>query len=170
MNDLFAALVIQHGLRDHRYRFRTIPASFVFLEAIEVLGHLQFTHVMKTPDPNDSTRLIATRTTTTFTMSPDMARTLSQHFVASRLLENAIDPTNHNLKDKAIYVLSPKGKHTVIDFSKRAQVTIKQMEKALNSIESFPIVNLDRLPQHDDHLAFARPNMTLAFKVSLKIW
>ncbi|KAG2221593.1 hypothetical protein INT45_005167 [Circinella minor] len=167
LNDLFAALVIQHGLRDHRYRFRTIPASFVFLEALEVLGHLQFTHVMKTPDPNDATRLIATRTTTTFTMSPDMARTLSRHFVASRLLENSIDPTNHTLKDKAIYILSPKGKHTIIDFSKRAQVSIKQMEKALNTIDSFPIVNLERLPQHDDQLAFARPNMTLAFKTMM---
>ncbi|KAI9244678.1 hypothetical protein BDA99DRAFT_566138 [Phascolomyces articulosus] len=167
LNDLFAALVIQHGLRDHRYRFRTIPASFVFLEAIEVLGHLQFTHVMKAPDPNDPTRLIATKTTTTFTMSPHMARTLGQHFCTSRLLENAIDPTNHALKDKVIYILSPKAKYMITDFSQRAQVSIKQMEKALSATESFGIVQLERLPQHDDQLAFARPNMTLAFKTMM---
>ncbi|KAI9494327.1 hypothetical protein BDB00DRAFT_818740 [Zychaea mexicana] len=167
LNDLFAALVIQHGLRDHRYRFRTIPASFVFLEAIEVLGHLQFTHVMKTADPADPSRLIATRTTTTFTMSPNMARTLGQYFCTSRLLENAIDPVNHSLKDKVIYILSPKGKYVIEDFSQRAQVPIKQMEKALSSVDSFNIVTLERLPQHDDQLAFARPNMTLAFKTMM---
>ncbi|KAI8139438.1 hypothetical protein BJV82DRAFT_627234 [Fennellomyces sp. T-0311] len=167
LNDLFAALVIQHGLRDHRYRFRTIPASFVFIEGIEVLGHLQFTHVMRTPDPADPSRVIATRTVTTFTMAPKMARTLGQHFCASRLVENAIDPANHNLRDKAIYIMTPKSKFFIQDFSQRAQVSIKHMEAGLSRIDSFNIVRLERLPQHDDQLAFSRPNMTLAFKTMM---
>lgn len=130
-----------------------------------MLGHLQFTHVMKTPDPANPSRLIATRTTTTFSMSPNMARTLSQFFATSRLIENAVDPTNRVMKDKAIWVLTPKGKFALQNFSRRAQVSIESMHSALAKIDSFDVVVLERLPEHDDKLAFARPNMTLAFKV-----
>ncbi|CDH57913.1 probable regulator of g-protein signalingprotein [Lichtheimia corymbifera JMRC:FSU:9682] len=167
LNDLFAALVIQHGLRDHRYRFRTIPNSFVFAEAIEVLGHLQFTHIIKAPDPADPSRLIATRTTTTFSMSPKMGKTLAQHFATSRLLENAIDPSNRVMKDKAIWLLSPKGKYVIQDFSHRARVSIQSLQSALTKIDAFNVVVLERLSDRDDRLAFARPNMTIAFKTMM---
>lgn len=157
--------MIQHGLRDHRYRFRTIPNSFVFAEAIEVLGHLQFTHIIKAPDPADPSRLIATRTTTTFSMSPKMGKTLAQHFATSRLLENAIDPSSRVMKDKAIWLLSPKGKYVIQDFSHRARVSIQSLQPALSKIDAFNVVVLERLADRDDRLAFARPNMTIAFKV-----
>lgn len=157
--------MIQHGLRDHRYRFRTIPASLVYSEAIDILGNLQFTHTMRTPDPADPTRLIATKTTTTFSMSPNMAMVLGQHFVTSRLIENAVDPTSRTIKERTIFVLTPKGKYAIQDFSQRAQVSIQAMQERLAKIDSFPIVVLERLPDHHDKLAFARPNMTLAFKV-----
>ncbi|KAI7884558.1 hypothetical protein K492DRAFT_142726 [Lichtheimia hyalospora FSU 10163] len=167
LNDLFAALVIQHGLKDHRYRFRTISNSFVLNEAIQVLGHLQFTHISKTPDPAHPTRLIATRTTTTFTMSPHMARTLGQYFATSRLLENAVDPTNRVMKDKVIWILTPKAKFVIQDFAKRAQVSIAHIQPALLKIESFNVAVLERLHDHDDMIAFARPNMTIAFKTMM---
>ncbi|KAI9314575.1 regulator of G protein signaling domain-containing protein, partial [Dichotomocladium elegans] len=164
---LFAALIIQHGLRDHRYRFRNIPNSFVLAEAIGILGNLQFTHLMKKPDPLDPTRRITTRTTTTFSMSPHMAKTLGQHFVNSRLFENAVDPTNRVLKDKSIWIITPKGKFAIQAFGYRAGVSLKDLQPALVKIESFDIVVLERLSDHDDMIAFARPNMTVVFKTMM---
>lgn len=165
MFDLYAALLIQLPLTDHRSLFRTYPSSFTTDEAVKCLADLKFTHIVRTPDPSDPTRQLATRTTTTFSMTPPMAKALGQHLLNARLIENAADPQNRTMKDKGIWQPTPKGKFMIQEFSKRAHVPISHMQQPLSRVESFKIFAFERLAE-DDKLAFSRANMTEAFKVN----
>ncbi|KAL0079297.1 regulator of G protein signaling domain-containing protein [Phycomyces blakesleeanus] len=164
--DIFGAFLIQTPLKDHRSIFRTYPNSITTDEAVLTLSDLKFVHVIRTPDPNDPNVQIATRTTTTFSMTREMAKTLGQHMLNSRLAENAADPQNRTMKDRATWYVTPKGKYMVQDFSQRAGVSISHIQKSLDRIDSFRIVKFDRLIDTDS-LSFARPNMTTAFKTMM---
>lgn len=165
--DLFSALLIQQPLADHRSFLRNYPSTFTTDEAVENLGQLQFTHLVSTPNPLDQSHPLLTRTTTTFSMSRDMAKTLGQHFINARLAESATDPQNRTLKDRGIWTPTPKGKFMIQDFSQRAHVSIQHMQLPLNRIHNFQIVMFERLIG-DDQLSFSRPNMTQAFKVMME--
>lgn len=165
MFDLFSALLIQLPLKEHRSPlFRSYQNTFTTEEAAACLADLKFTHIVRTPDPADPTRQVSTRTTTTFSMSPSMAKTLGQHFLNARLIENASDPTNRTMKDKGIWQVTPKGKYMIQEFSQRAHVSISHMRENLSRIESFKIFAFERLAD-DDKLAFARTNLTAGFRV-----
>ncbi|KAI9016554.1 hypothetical protein CLU79DRAFT_837606 [Phycomyces nitens] len=164
--DIFGAFLIQTPLKDHRSLFRTYPNSITTDEAVSTFADLKFVHVMRTPDPNDPNTQITTRTTTTFSMTREMAKTLGQHILNSRLAENAADPQNRTMKDRATWYVTPKGKYMVQDFSQRAGVNIAHIQKSLDRIDSFRIVKFDRLIDTDS-LSFARPNMTTAFKTMM---
>ncbi|KAI8874658.1 hypothetical protein K501DRAFT_281113, partial [Backusella circina FSU 941] len=164
--DLFSAMMIQIPITDHRSFFRTYPNSITTDEAVEALSHLKFTHLVSTPNPNDPKTPLITRTTTTFSMSRHMAKTFGQYCINSRLAENAADPQNRTMKDRGIWYLTPKSKYMIQDFSQRAQVSIRHMQSQLATIQSFKIVQFERLPD-DDQLSFSRPNMTQAFKVMM---
>ncbi|KAI8379129.1 regulator of G protein signaling domain-containing protein [Radiomyces spectabilis] len=166
LHDLFSALLIQLPLTDHRSLFRTYHSTFTTDEAVERLNDLKFTHIVRSPDPADPSRQLATRTTTTFSMSRDMAKTLGQHFLNARLAENVTDPQNRTIKDKGIWQPTPKGKFMIQDFSQRARVSISHMQETLARIESFKIVQFERLAD-TDQLSFARANMTNAFRVMM---
>ncbi|KAI8051417.1 uncharacterized protein B0P05DRAFT_562663 [Gilbertella persicaria] len=165
--DLFAALLIQLPLSDHRSLFRTYPSTFTTDEAVECLGNLEFTNLVSTPNPLDATKPLLTRTTTTFSMSRAMAKTLGQHFINARLVENATDPQNRTMKDRGIWVPTPKGKFVIQDFSHRARVSIKHMQPHLSRIHSFHIVQFERLLD-DDQISFSRPNIMDAFKTMME--
>jgi hypothetical protein len=159
-------MMIQIPITDHRSFFRTYPNSITTDEAVEALSHLKFTHLVSTPNPNDPKNPSMTRTTTTFSMSRHMAKTFGQYCINSRLAENAADPQNRTMKDRGIWYLTPKSKYMIQDFSQRAQVSIRHMQAQLATIQSFKIVQFERLSD-DDQLSFSRPNMTTAFKVMM---
>ncbi|OAC99461.1 hypothetical protein MUCCIDRAFT_42170 [Mucor lusitanicus CBS 277.49] len=165
--DIYSALLIQQPLTDHRSLFRTYPSTFTTDEAVESLGNLEFTHLVSTPNPLDASNPILTRTTTTFSMSRAMAKTLGQHFINARLTENATDPQNRTMKDRGIWSPTPKGKCMIQDFSRRARVPIKHMQSHLARIQTFPIVQFERLLD-DDQISFSRQNMIEAFKTMME--
>ncbi|KAI8138444.1 regulator of G protein signaling domain-containing protein [Fennellomyces sp. T-0311] len=166
MFDLFSALLIQMPLTDHRSFFRTYPATFTTEEAVKCLADLKFTHVVRTPDPADPTRHLATRTTTTFSMSPFMAKTLGTHILNARLAEDALNPQNRTMKEKGIWRPTPKGKFFVQQFAKRAHVSISHMHDTLARIDSFKVFTFERLTS-DDRLAFNRNNLTNCFRTMM---
>ncbi|KAL9538539.1 hypothetical protein MBANPS3_010851 [Mucor bainieri] len=165
--DIYSALLIQQPLTDHRSLFRTYPSTFTTDEAVESLGSLEFTHLVSTPNPLDASSPILTRTTTTFSMSRAMAKTLGQHFLNARLTENATDPQNRTMKDRGIWSPTPKGKCMIQDFSRRARVPIKHMQSHLARVQTFPIVQFERLLD-DDQISFSRQNMIEAFKTMME--
>jgi len=61
-------------------------------------------------------RVIMTTTTTTFSMTHDMAKAMSQHFMDAHLIENAADPSSNLFKDRGVYQLTPKGLHVLKHF------------------------------------------------------
>ena len=164
MFDLFSALLIQMPLTEHRSFFRTYPGTFTTEEAVKSLADLKFTPVVRIPDPADPTRQIATRTTTTFSMSPDMAKALGTHILNGRLAEDALNPQNRTMKDKGIWRPTPKAKYMIQQFSKRAHVSVSHMQESMSRIDSFKIFTFDRLHK-DDQLEFNRNNMSNGFRV-----
>ncbi|KAI9256663.1 hypothetical protein BDA99DRAFT_517018 [Phascolomyces articulosus] len=164
--DLFSALLIQMPLTEHRSFFRTYAGTFTTEEAIKSLADLKFTHVVRTPDPADPTRQISTRTTTTFSMTPIMAKTLGTHVLNARLAEDALNPQNRTMKDKGIWRPTPKAKYMIQQFSKRAHVSVSHMQESMARIDSFKIFTFERLHK-DDKLAFNRPNMTNCFRTMM---
>ncbi|KAI9484721.1 regulator of G protein signaling domain-containing protein [Zychaea mexicana] len=164
--DLFSALLIQMPLTEHRSFFRTYPGTFTTEEAIKSLADLKFTHVVRTPDPADPSRQISTRTTTTFSMTPTMAKTLGTHVLNARLAEDATNPQNRTMKDKGIWRPTPKAKYMIQQFSKRAHVSVSHMQDSLTRIDTFKIFTFERL-NNDDRLAFNRTNMTNCFRTMM---
>src|ERR1044072_2639589 len=109
LHDLFATLVVSLPMETHRNLFRSYPNSFTTEEAIANLGSLKFTQSHRTPDPKDPSRIITTTTTTTFSMTKDMAKSVCQTFMDARLFENLADSSSRSFKDKSVYGLTPKG-------------------------------------------------------------
>lgn len=85
-------------------------------EACANLASLKFSQSNRSPDPKDPSRIITTTTTTTFSMSRDMAKGICQHFMDSRLIENAADLGNTLFKDRGVYMVTPKGLHVLERF------------------------------------------------------
>ncbi|KAI0245214.1 regulator of G protein signaling [Lactifluus subvellereus] len=106
--DLFATLIVSLQLTTHKQFFRSFPNSF---PRARKLASLKFSQSNRGPDPREPSRVITTTTTTTFSMTRDMAKAMSQHFMDARLIENAADPSSNLFKDRGVYVLTPKGLH-----------------------------------------------------------
>ncbi|KAE9395641.1 regulator of G protein signaling superfamily [Gymnopus androsaceus JB14] len=114
--DLFATLIVSLQLSSHKQFFRTFANSFSTDEAAQNLASLKFSQSNRGPDPREPSRVVTTTTTTTFSMTRDMAKAMSQHFMDARLIENAADPSSNLFKDRGIYVLTPKGLHVLERF------------------------------------------------------
>ncbi|KAI8332038.1 hypothetical protein BC941DRAFT_437313 [Chlamydoabsidia padenii] len=185
LHDIFAAMIFQIKIGDHRSLFRTYPASFTTEEMIEVLDHLQFTHVLRQPDPQDANKQLETKTITTFSMARTMAKQLGQHFITARLIESASDPTgNRTMKDRGIWTVTSKGKWMVYNFAERGHVAWHEQSETRQALKTVPdrtVVLLDRCDfSHDnrsldgdsensnkkdvDVISFERQNMTDAFR------
>ncbi|KAI9510975.1 regulator of G protein signaling [Russula earlei] len=117
--DLFATLVVSLQLTTHKQFFRSFPNSFSTDEAAANLASLKFSQSNRGPDPREPSRVITTTTTTTFSMTRDMAKAMSQHFMDARLIENAADPSSNLFKDRGVYILTPKGLHVLERFISR---------------------------------------------------
>ncbi|RCH93015.1 hypothetical protein CU098_003308 [Rhizopus stolonifer] len=171
--DMFAAVLLQIELTDHRIMFRAYPYTFTTAEAAQVMSSLTFIHVHRKPDPADPSRQIATRTTTTFSMDYGTAKHLLQQFLAARLIMSATDPTNWSIKDKGLWSPTLKGKYVLEEFTDSTQVEMPNtLIAALNAPYMSPgstgrLITLERLSDNDDQITFARPNMTIAFKAMM---
>lgn len=165
--------MLQIELTDHRVLFRTYPYTFTTDEAAKVLNCLKFIYIARSPDPEDPTRQIATRTTTTFSMGFSSAKNLLQEFLWARLIKNTTDPDNWYVKDRGVWSPTLKGKHVIEGFARDTQMKISErLKTALDSpsISDGPsgrLIVLDRLTENDDQLTFSRPNMTTAFSAML---
>lgn len=174
---MFSAVLLQVSLTDHRVMFRTYPYTFTTDEAAKVMSSLVFIHVHRCPDPTDPSRQVATRTTTTFSMDYATAKNLLQHFLSSRLIMSATDPTNWNVRDRGLWCPTLKGKYVMEEFTDYTQVEMTEtLIAALNAPYMSPgssgstgsrIILLDRLIDNDDQITFSRPNMTAAFKAMM---
>ncbi|THH33741.1 hypothetical protein EUX98_g472 [Antrodiella citrinella] len=114
--DLFATLIVSLELTTNRQFFRNFPNSFLTDDAARNLANLKFSQSNRGPDPREPSRIVTTTTTTTFSMTRDMAKAMCQHFMDARLIENAADPGSNLFKDRGVYVLTPKGLHVLERF------------------------------------------------------
>ncbi|GAN11475.1 conserved hypothetical protein [Mucor ambiguus] len=175
--DMFAAVLLQINLKDHRVMFRTYPYTFTTDEAAKVMESLVFIHVHRNPDPANPSRQIATRTTTTFSMDFSTAKHMLQQFLSARLIVSATDPTNWNIRDKGLWCPTLKGKYVMEEFTDSTQVEMTDtLIAALNAPYMSPgasgstgsrIITLDRMVDNDDQITFARANMTAAFRAMM---
>ncbi|KAI0356680.1 regulator of G protein signaling superfamily [Trametes cingulata] len=114
--DLFATLIVSLELTTNRQYFRSFPNSFTTDDAARNLASLKFSQSNRGPDPREPSRIVTTTTTTTFSMTRDMAKAMCQQFMDARLIENAADPGSNLFKERGVYVLTPKGLHVLERF------------------------------------------------------
>ncbi|KAI0363720.1 regulator of G protein signaling superfamily [Pilatotrama ljubarskyi] len=103
-------------LTTNRQYFRSFPNSFTTDDAARNLASLKFSQSNRGPDPREPSRIVTTTTTTTFSMTRDMAKAMCQQFMDARLIENAADPGSNLFKERGVYVLTPKGLHVLERF------------------------------------------------------
>lgn len=131
------------------------------------LGNLKFTHTTKIPDPTDPKRAIITTTTTTFSMTRDMAKTLCQHFLEAHLIECATDINNRtSFRDKGIWQVTPKGLCILEDFCSRTVVDVAHLRAPLARVVPIKVIMLERNPD-DDQMALTRKNILVLFKIMM---
>jgi GTPase-activating protein SST2 len=137
-------------METHRNLFRSYPNSFTTEEAIANLGSLKFTQSHRTPDPKHPSRIITTTTTTTFSMTKDMAKSVCQTFMDARLFENLADSNSRSFKDKSVYGLTPKGLSILEKFVNRNGIAAPHLAKLFAS-QSSPIklYYIERNPEND---------------------
>ncbi|CAG8555529.1 7173_t:CDS:1, partial [Racocetra fulgida] len=125
-------------MESHRYLFRNYSNSFTTEEAIANLGSLKFTQSHRTPDPKDPSRIITTTTTTTFSMTKEMAKSVCQTFMDSKLFVNLADSSSRSFKDRNVYGLTPKGLFILERFVARNGITAPHLTKLFAS-QTLPI-------------------------------
>ncbi|GBC03132.1 hypothetical protein RclHR1_00050040 [Rhizophagus clarus] len=150
IHDLFSTLVVSLPMETHRNLFRSYSNSFTTEEAIANLGSLKFTQSHRTPDPKDPSRIITTTTTTTFSMTKDMAKSVCQTFMDARLFENLADSSSRSFKDKNVYGLTPKGLYILERFVTRNGIAAPHLAKLFAS-QTAPIrlYFVERSPEND---------------------
>src|SRR3954452_25297532 len=138
-------------METHRNLFRSYHNSFTTEEAIANLGSLKFTQSHRTPDPKDPSRIITTTTTTTFSMTRDMAKSVCQTFMDARLFENLADSNSRSFKDKSVYGLTPKGLSILEKFVTRNGIAAPHLAKLFASSQASQIklYYIERSPDND---------------------
>jgi GTPase-activating protein SST2 len=180
--DLFATLIVSLRLTTHQQYFRRFPHSFntyvlVFFpcvhththlinsdEAAANLASLKFSQSNRGPDPRDPARIVTTTTTTTFSMTREMAKAMCQHFMDARLIENAADPGVNLFKDRGTYVLTPKGLHVLERFIAKNGMNADHLSEVF---ETQPIcmklLHLERRA-NDDEIIVSQNVITTLFR------
>jgi GTPase-activating protein SST2 len=128
------------------------------------LATLKFSQSNRGPDPRDPERIVTTTTTTTFSMTRDMAKSMAQHFMDARLIENAAEPSANLFKDRGVYQITPKGLHVLERFISRNGM---DAETLLPVFQSQPIcmklLHLERR-QSDDEIIVSQSVITALFR------
>ncbi|CAO3592267.1 unnamed protein product [Absidia cylindrospora] len=66
--------------------------------------------------------MVTTVTTTTFNMERGVGKALCQQFLWSRLMVNAVDPSNRSFRDRGLWQLDFKGSAVLLDFCQRTHM------------------------------------------------
>ncbi|KAF4619965.1 hypothetical protein D9613_005445 [Agrocybe pediades] len=162
--DLFATLIVSLNLTTHKQFFRTFPHSFTTDEAAQNLASLKFSQSNRGPDPREPSRIVTTTTTTTFSMTRDMAKAMSQHFMDARLIENATDPTSNLFKDRGTYQLTPKGLHVLERFISKNGINSDHLQPVFSSQPiCIKLLHLERRSS-DDEIIVTQSVITALFR------
>ena len=162
--DLFSTLMVSLKLDSHRVRFTRYDHSFASEEAISNLGSLKFSQSNRMPDPKDPSRIVTT-TTTTFSMTKEMARSVCQRFVDARFIE-PVDGKVYSLFPLrgSLFQLTPKGINILQRFCQRNGITTRHVLDVLDSPRNtMQLVNLERDPQ-TDKLSHDRATVEVIFR------
>lgn len=181
--DLFATLIASLELGPHKQFFRIFPYSFTTYvplnafsspylstvlsfsdEAAQNLASLKFSQSNRGPDPKDPSRVVTTTTTTTFSMTREMAKAMSQHFMDARLVENAADPQSNLFKDRGVYQLTPKGLHVLERFISKNGISSDRLQPVFGSQPiCVKLLHLERRIS-DDEIIVSQPVITTLFR------
>jgi GTPase-activating protein SST2 len=162
--DLFATLIVSLQLTSHKQFFRTFSNSFSTDEAAQNLASLKFSQSNRGPDPREPSRVVTTTTTTTFSMTRDMAKAMSQHFMDARLIENAADPSSNLFKDRGIYILTPKGLHVLERFISKNGINSDHLQEVfVNQPICIKLLHLERRSA-DDEIIVTQSVITALFR------
>ncbi|KAJ9127336.1 hypothetical protein QFC24_000743 [Naganishia onofrii] len=144
--------------------FKYYPNSFTVDEAAHNLSTLKFSQSTRSPDPADLTRIVTTTTTTTFSMTRDMAKGICQYFMDARLIENATDRSITQFKDRGVYVLTPKGLHILERFITKNGISAQNLLKVFAEQPiCMRLLHLERRA-NDDEILVTRPVLELLFR------
>lgn len=133
-------------------------------DACECLSCLKFSQSNRSADPRDPDRIITTTTTTTFSMTREMAKAMSQHFMDARLIENAADKSSNSFKERGVYVLTPKGLHVLERFISKNGVNADNLVKVFQTQPiCMKLLHLERR-QSDDEIIISQPVVTALFR------
>lgn len=143
--DLFSTLIASLPLNVHRVHFRSYPFSFTTEEAIVNLRYLKLTRSSRSQDIKDPSKIVVTTSTTTFSMTPEIAKALCQRFILSHFIESVSEKNLVIFKDKALWKLTPKGIVIVSRFVKRNGVDTPIINNLLSSsYNTMQLVILER--------------------------
>ena len=93
-----------------------------------------------------------------------MAKAMSQHFMDARLIENAIDKTSNQFKDRAVYQLTPKGLHVLERFISKNGVNAESLVKVFQSQPiCMKLLHLERRAS-DDEIIISQQVVTALFR------
>lgn len=97
-------------------------------------------------------------------MTREMAKAMSQHFMDARLIENAIDKSSNQFKDRSLYQLTPKGLHVLERFISKNGVNADNL---VNVFQTQPIcmklLHLERRAS-DDEIIISQQVVTALFR------
>jgi hypothetical protein len=166
LHDLYSALMIQMPMDTHRVLFRSYPCTFTTDEAIANLGNLKFSHSLRSPKGSKESSI--TTTTTTFSMTREMAKTLLSQFLEARLFMSASDPSNRTLKDRGVWQVTPKGLCMLEGFVDRSVVDGSHLNLLYAHVRPIKVIQLERAPL-DDALMLTRPSLTRIIKTMMGV-
>ncbi|KAI8582711.1 hypothetical protein K450DRAFT_226526 [Umbelopsis ramanniana AG] len=166
LHDLYSALMIQMPMDTHRVLFRSYPCTFTTDEAISNLGNLKFSHSLRSPKGSKESSI--TTTTTTFSMTREMAKTLLTQFLEARLFMNASDPSNRTLKDRGVWQVTPKGLCMLEGFVDRSVVDGSHLNLLYAHVRPIKVIQLERAPL-DDALMLSRASLTRIIKTMMGV-
>ncbi|KAL1937585.1 hypothetical protein VTO73DRAFT_13080 [Trametes versicolor] len=162
--DLFATLVVSLELNTNRQYFRSFPNSFTTDDAARNLASLKFSQSNRGPDPREPSRIVTTTTTTTFSMTRDMAKAMCQQFMDARLIENAADPGSNLFKERGVYVLTPKGLHVLERFMSKNGINGDHLAHVFSSQPiCMKLLHLERRSV-DDEIIVSHSAITALFR------
>ncbi|KAJ7067936.1 regulator of G protein signaling domain-containing protein [Mycena amicta] len=162
--DLFATLIVSLQLGPNKQFFKTFSNSFTTDQAAQNLASLKFSQSNRGPDPREPSRVVTTTTTTTFSMTRDMAKAMSQHFMDARLIENATDPSSNLFKERGVYILTPKGLHVLERFISKNGINADHLQSVFVSQPiCIKLLHLERRST-DDEIIVTQSVITALFR------
>lgn len=129
-------------------------------DAARNMASLTFSQSNHVPDPREPSRIVTATTTTTFTLTRDMAKAMCQHFMDARLIENAADP----FKERGVYVLTPKGLHVLERFMTKYGIADEYLQHVfLSQPICLKLLHLERRSV-DDEIIISHSVITALFR------